>query len=272
MMENKRSPCSVDHTSFTSLASKRQKSDLSIPTKDKKDKVGERIVTLQQLVSPYGKVQKLRNLLDQVMSKNVSKFSSSENLSFLAACDAQTSSAPSPTLSAGNGDTISARPAFNTTQQICEYAGDMVMPASAISSYGEAFHVPDIIESTVGLLSSAEVYLPPATTCRLVRRFWVSYPSIGYFLCYPQASTSFAQEKTIVENVPIQNEGNAGDKQALMAINSRSMKQHHQTEKVEGESSHPSRIATSEPNNATKNVVSGAINSEIMSSFRHMFQ
>ncbi|KAE8674641.1 C2 domain-containing protein / GRAM domain-containing protein isoform 1 [Hibiscus syriacus] len=246
MMENKRSPCSVDHTSFTSLASKRQKSDLSIPTKDKKDKVGERIVTLQQLVSPYGKVQKLRNLLDQVMSKNVSKFSSSENLSFLAACDAQTSSAPSPTLSAGNGDTISARPAFNTTQQICEYAGDMVMPASAISSYGEAFHVPDIIESTVGLLSSAEV------------------------TCHQPPLVDSCED--IVENVPIRNEGNVGDKQALMAINSRSMKQHHQTEKVEGESSHPSRIATSEPNNATKNVVSGAINSEIMSSFRHMFQ
>ncbi|XP_039033109.1 uncharacterized protein LOC120168925 [Hibiscus syriacus] len=161
------------------------------------------------------------------MSKNVSKFSSSENLSFLAACDAQTSSAPSPTLSAGNGDTISARPAFNTTQQICEYAGDMVMPASAISSYGEAFHVPDIIESTVGLLSSAEV------------------------TCHQPPLVDSCED--IVENVPIRNEGNVGDKQALMAINSRSMKQHHQTEKVEGESSHPSRIATSEPNNATKN-------------------
>ena len=33
MMENKRSPCSVDHSSFTSLASKRQKADLSISTK-----------------------------------------------------------------------------------------------------------------------------------------------------------------------------------------------------------------------------------------------
>ncbi|XP_039033141.1 uncharacterized protein LOC120168970 isoform X1 [Hibiscus syriacus] len=122
----------------------------------------------------------------------------------------------------------------------------MVIPASAISSYGEAFHVPDIIESTVGLLSSAEV------------------------TCHQPPLVDSCED--IVENVPIQNEGNAGDKQALMAINSRSMKQHHQTEKVEGESSHPSRIATSEPNNATKNVVSGAINSEIMSSFRHMFQ
>ncbi|XP_022761532.1 transcription factor bHLH153-like isoform X3 [Durio zibethinus] len=33
VMENKRSPCSVDNSSFTSLASKRQKADLSISTK-----------------------------------------------------------------------------------------------------------------------------------------------------------------------------------------------------------------------------------------------
>ncbi|XP_039033105.1 uncharacterized protein LOC120168921 [Hibiscus syriacus] len=172
---------------------------------------------LRKIEIVHAKVQKLRNQLDQVMSKNVSKFSSSENLSFLAACDAQTSSAPSPTLSAGNGDTISARPAFNTTQQICEYAGDMVMPASAISSYEEAFHLPGTCHQP-----------PLVDSC-----------------------------EDIVENVPIQNEGNGGDKQALMAINSQSMKQHHQTEKVEeGESSNPSRIATSEPKNATKNVVS----------------
>ncbi|KAE8723875.1 Detected protein of confused Function [Hibiscus syriacus] len=49
-MENKRSPCPVDHSGFTSLATKRQKS-----TKDRKDQIGERIVALQQLVSPYGK-------------------------------------------------------------------------------------------------------------------------------------------------------------------------------------------------------------------------
>ncbi|KAE8718309.1 bHLH113 protein [Hibiscus syriacus] len=64
MLENKRSPCSVDHSGFTSLALKRQKSDLSIPTKDKKDKVGERIVTLQQLVSPYGKTDTASVLLE----------------------------------------------------------------------------------------------------------------------------------------------------------------------------------------------------------------
>ncbi|KAK8663574.1 hypothetical protein V6N13_083386 [Hibiscus sabdariffa] len=56
----------------------------------------------------HAKVPKLRNQLDQVMSKNVSKFPSSENLSFLAACDAQTSSSPSPTFLVGNGDTTSA--------------------------------------------------------------------------------------------------------------------------------------------------------------------
>ncbi|GAV82617.1 hypothetical protein CFOL_v3_26068 [Cephalotus follicularis] len=55
MMENKRSPCAVDQGSLTSLASKRQKSDLSISAKERKEKLGERIVALQQLVSPYGK-------------------------------------------------------------------------------------------------------------------------------------------------------------------------------------------------------------------------
>ncbi|XP_027346025.1 transcription factor bHLH153 isoform X2 [Abrus precatorius] len=55
MMGHKRSPCSVDQSSYTSIASKRQKADLSISTKERKEKIGERIVALQQLVSPYGK-------------------------------------------------------------------------------------------------------------------------------------------------------------------------------------------------------------------------
>ncbi|KAK7362698.1 hypothetical protein VNO77_04818 [Canavalia gladiata] len=55
MMGHKRSPCSVDQSNYTSIASKRQKADLSISTKERKEKIGERIVALQQLVSPYGK-------------------------------------------------------------------------------------------------------------------------------------------------------------------------------------------------------------------------
>ncbi|XP_039033117.1 uncharacterized protein LOC120168936 [Hibiscus syriacus] len=57
---------------------------------------------LRKIEIVHAKVQKPRNQLDQVMSKIFLKFSSSENLSFLAVCDAQTSSTPSPTLSAGN--------------------------------------------------------------------------------------------------------------------------------------------------------------------------
>ncbi|KAF5452563.1 hypothetical protein F2P56_027543 [Juglans regia] len=53
MTEHKRSPCSVEQSSLTSLASKRHKADLS--AKDRKEKLGERIMALQQLVSPYGK-------------------------------------------------------------------------------------------------------------------------------------------------------------------------------------------------------------------------
>ncbi|XP_050901534.1 transcription factor bHLH153 isoform X3 [Lathyrus oleraceus] len=55
MMEHKRSICSVDQSNYNSIASKKQKPDLSITTKDRKEKIGERIVALQQLVSPYGK-------------------------------------------------------------------------------------------------------------------------------------------------------------------------------------------------------------------------
>lgn len=64
MMENKRSPCSVDQSSLTSLASKRHKADLSFSNKERKEKVGERIVALQQLVSPYGKTDTASVLLE----------------------------------------------------------------------------------------------------------------------------------------------------------------------------------------------------------------
>ncbi|KAL2920832.1 hypothetical protein RDABS01_012323 [Bienertia sinuspersici] len=47
MTELKRSVSPIDQDNFTSVASKRQK--------ERKEKLGEKITTLQQLVSPYGK-------------------------------------------------------------------------------------------------------------------------------------------------------------------------------------------------------------------------
>ncbi|XP_061992838.1 transcription factor bHLH153 isoform X2 [Rosa rugosa] len=64
MTEHKRSPCSVDQSSVTALASKRHKTDLSMSTKERKEKFGERIVALQQLVSPYGKTDTASVLLE----------------------------------------------------------------------------------------------------------------------------------------------------------------------------------------------------------------
>lgn len=64
MTEHKRSPCSVDQSSFTSLASKRHKPDLSISTKERKENLGAKIVALQQLVSPYGKTDTASVLLE----------------------------------------------------------------------------------------------------------------------------------------------------------------------------------------------------------------
>ncbi|KAJ4841940.1 hypothetical protein Tsubulata_014012 [Turnera subulata] len=55
MMDNKRSVCTIDQGSFTSLTFKRHKADFSVSSKERKEKVGERIVALQQLVSPCGK-------------------------------------------------------------------------------------------------------------------------------------------------------------------------------------------------------------------------
>ncbi|KAG5375608.1 hypothetical protein IGI04_040204 [Brassica rapa subsp. trilocularis] len=58
MMENKRNVvCSLEESNI-----KRHKSDLS--SKERKDKVGERISALQQIVSPYGKTDTASVLLD----------------------------------------------------------------------------------------------------------------------------------------------------------------------------------------------------------------
>ncbi|CAN0923077.1 Transcription factor bHLH153, partial [Linum grandiflorum] len=64
MMENKRSPCYLDQGNITSLSTKRHKADPSVPMKDRKEKFGERIVLLQQLVSPYGKTDTASVLLE----------------------------------------------------------------------------------------------------------------------------------------------------------------------------------------------------------------
>ncbi|KAK4803813.1 hypothetical protein SAY86_003630 [Trapa natans] len=55
MMDQKRSPCTVEQSALSSLMPKRQRGDISISSKDRKEKLGEKIVALQQLVSPYGK-------------------------------------------------------------------------------------------------------------------------------------------------------------------------------------------------------------------------
>ncbi|CAN4076936.1 unnamed protein product [Withania somnifera] len=65
MIQHKRSPISLEHsTSLTTLAPKRLKADVHMSAKEKKEKFGERIVALQQLVSPYGKTDTASVLLE----------------------------------------------------------------------------------------------------------------------------------------------------------------------------------------------------------------
>ncbi|XP_011091561.1 transcription factor bHLH113 isoform X2 [Sesamum indicum] len=64
MMQHKRSPISIDQSSFMSLMPKRLKTDVTLSSKEKKEKVSERISALQQLVSPYGKTDTASVLLE----------------------------------------------------------------------------------------------------------------------------------------------------------------------------------------------------------------
>uniref|UniRef100_A0A1J3CTE3 Uncharacterized protein n=1 Tax=Noccaea caerulescens TaxID=107243 RepID=A0A1J3CTE3_NOCCA len=118
------------------------------------DSVLEEVLWKIELV--HSQVHRLKTQVDVVMSKNAARFSSSENLSLLAA-----SSAPSPTVSAGGGDVISVGAIYNSSQHMQGYIlGDFVFSSEGvISSYGDAFHIPDIIESTVGLFADADVTL-----------------------------------------------------------------------------------------------------------------
>uniref|UniRef100_A0A6N2MFZ6 Uncharacterized protein n=1 Tax=Salix viminalis TaxID=40686 RepID=A0A6N2MFZ6_SALVM len=170
------------------------------------DKSLEQVLRKIEIV--HSRVHKLKNQLDILMSKNASKFSSSENLSLLAACDAQTSSAPSPTFSAG---------------------GDLVMPESAMSGFGEAVDVPDIIESTVGLLSAADVTF--------------HQPQIG------------DSSENIVDNVLIQNQAAEGEQDIFMATNVQLIEKHVKPERgEEGESSDPFLTPKPEPDSMEKNM------------------
>ncbi|GLT91573.1 hypothetical protein SLE2022_094550 [Rubroshorea leprosula] len=188
---------------------------------------------LWNIETAHSHIQKLRNKLDMISSKNASKFSSSENLSLLAPCEAQTSSGPSPTFSAGNGDVMSVGAMYNTMQHNAEYdITDLVMPGSAVSSYREAFHVPDIIESTVGLLSSADV-------------------------TFHQAQIGDSCED-IVDNVLIHNEGaHHGDRNTFVTTNNQSVEKLQEPENIEhGKTTVPSSLPTSELDTVAKTTMS----------------
>lgn len=194
---------------------------------------GDGDISLEQMLwnieLAHSRIRNLKSKLDMIISKNASKFSSSENLSLLAApCEAQTSSAPSPTFSAGNGDTMSAGTMYNTNQHNAGYdIGDLVIPGSEVSSYGEAFHIPDIIESTVGLLSSADVTFHQ-----------------------PQVGDSC---EDIVDNVLIHTEGAPGDMNAFVTTNNQSVDKIQEPEKIEDDNSTiPPPLPTSEPKHVAK--------------------
>ncbi|KAE8076633.1 hypothetical protein FH972_015270 [Carpinus fangiana] len=193
---------------------------------------GEQILeqVLWKIEMVHSRVHKLKSQIDMVLSKNAARFSSSENLSLLALCDAQTSSAHSPTFSAGNGDNVSVGPVYSPTKNVSECDNvDLVMPGSAILSYGETIHVPDIIESTVGLLSAADVTL--------------HQPQIGDSC------------EDIVDSVLVNSEAGEAEKDSFKKVGSHSTEMHQEAEiGDQEESTNPPSIPTSEPLTVAKSV------------------
>ncbi|XP_068318594.1 uncharacterized protein [Pyrus communis] len=161
---------------------------------------------LWKIETVHYRVHKLKYQMDLVMSKNAARFSSSENLSVLVPCDAQTSSAHSPALSPGNGETNSAGAIYTSAQHVSGYnVGDLAMPESVVSSFVEGITVPDIIESTVGLPSAVDVTFHQ-----------------------PQFGDS---SEDIVDNVLTHNEAAEAEKRAFQMINDQPKEEHQQPEK-----------------------------------------
>nr|XP_043610266.1 uncharacterized protein LOC122581996 [Erigeron canadensis] len=99
---------------------------------------------LRKIDMAHSRVQKYKAQLDLVISENAQMFPLSENLNYLVPAEEQTSAVHSPTFSNSEFD-----------------LGGLGMSELAVSNYEEGFHIPDIIESTVGTLSSVDVTQHP---------------------------------------------------------------------------------------------------------------
>ncbi|KAK9157775.1 hypothetical protein Scep_004349 [Stephania cephalantha] len=110
---------------------------------------------LWKIEKVHSRVQKLKIHMDKLLAVNTVKFSSMENFSLIVQNNQPSSSTRSMSLSPPNGDEKYLGSLFAPPLNISENEiGDMMMD-SAVSSY-EDVSLPDIIESTMGLLSAAE--------------------------------------------------------------------------------------------------------------------
>lgn len=103
------------------------------------------------------RVFKIKTQINKLVSKYARKFSSMDNLSLHMPADQPCGSAQSPAFSPAQGDEMHGGALYTAPGHISEYeTGDVIMQES-VSSFGEAASLPDIIDSTVGLLSSVDV-------------------------------------------------------------------------------------------------------------------
>ncbi|XP_047966194.1 uncharacterized protein LOC125210675 [Salvia hispanica] len=199
---------------------------------EENDNILEHILRKIELV--HTRVHKLRSQLDVVLINNASRFSSSENLSQLMGGDVR-----SPTFSACNGDTVSAGGLYASSPYIGDYdIGDFVLPDSPeVSSFGEPIAIPDIIESTVGLLSSIDV-------------------------TQHQSQIGDSSEK-IVDNILVQNEAAEVEVAFKDSHNQSADKAQDAEHSGEEESNNKASVLAVESNNAEANTLKSCLTSQI---------
>ncbi|GMH08692.1 hypothetical protein Nepgr_010532 [Nepenthes gracilis] len=111
---------------------------------------------LWKIEGTQSRVRWLTSRLDKVMLNSSVKFLW-ENSSLLIPYGDQTSSAHSPAFSTGDGNTLSIGTIYTPQHSSDLDIDDLMMPEIVASSYGEATPIPNIIESTVGLPSAADI-------------------------------------------------------------------------------------------------------------------
>ncbi|KAK6914493.1 hypothetical protein RJ641_021814 [Dillenia turbinata] len=129
---------------------------LEVPATD--DSYWEKMLWKMEIAQAH--VRKLRSQLEMVTPEDVWSLSQVDNLSLSSTYEEEMSSIHSPTLLDGNQDTTAGEGLLPSVPLLLEHVnGNPLMHEDNMPSYQDAITVPDVVESTVGVLSATDVSL-----------------------------------------------------------------------------------------------------------------